>query len=42
MDVSQILQEGTITDQVVNLLEVLRAALLYKYFPDDIKHKKKY
>lgn len=42
MDVSNILQEGTITDQVVHLLELLRAALLYKYFPDDVKHRKKY
>jgi hypothetical protein len=42
MDVSNILQEGIITDQVVHLLELLRAALLYKYFPDDVKHRKKY
>ena len=42
LDVSNILQEGNITDQVINLLELLRAALLFKYFPDDVKHKKKY
>lgn len=42
MDVSQILQEGNMNEQVLNLLELLRAALVYKYFPDDIKHRKKY
>jgi hypothetical protein len=42
MDVSNILQEGVIDDQVIHLLELFRAALLYKYFPDDVKHRKKY
>ncbi len=42
MDVSNILQEGLITQQVIHLLQIFRAALLYKYFPDDVKHRKKY
>lgn len=42
MDVSQILQEGTVNEQVSHLLELMRAALVYKYFPDDIKYRKKY
>ena len=42
MDVSNILQEGHITEQVIYLLELFRAALLYKYFPEDFKHKKKF
>ena len=42
MDVSNILQEGTITEKIIHILDVLRAALLFKYFPDDVKHKKKY
>ena len=42
MDISNILQEGPATDQVVHLLELLSAALLFKYFPDDVKHRKKY
>jgi hypothetical protein len=42
MDVSSILQEGVITEQVIHLLEVLRSAILFKYFPEDVKHKKKY
>ena len=42
MDVSNILQEGQITEQVIHLLELFRAALLFKYFPEDFKHKKKF
>ena len=42
MDVSNILQEGVVNGQVIYLLDLSRAALLYKYFPDDVKHRKKY
>ena len=42
MDVSNILQEGQITEQVIYLLELFRAAILHKYFPEDFKHKKKF
>lgn len=42
LGVSNILQEGEKSSKVNELLFVLRNVLLYKYFPDDIKHKKKY
>ena len=39
---SNILQDGIITQKISDLLELMKSALLYKYFPEDIKHKKKY
>jgi hypothetical protein len=42
LGVSLVLQEGPITKSVHLLLCTLKAALLYKYFPDDNKHRRKY
>jgi hypothetical protein len=36
------LQEGEKSPKVTEILLILRNVLLYKYFPDDVKHKKKY
>lgn len=42
MNVSNILQNGPVDSKVKNILNVLKSALLLKYFPEDIKHLKKY
>ena len=42
MKVTDVLLEGRITKPVFTLLNLLKATLLLKYFPDDSKHKKKH
>jgi hypothetical protein len=42
LGVSNILQDGERTPKITELLLALRNVLLYKYFPDDVKHRKKY
>jgi hypothetical protein len=42
LGVSNILQEGDKNQRINDILIILRNVLLYKYFPEDVKHKKKY
>jgi hypothetical protein len=42
MNVSGILQNGPVDARVKNILNILKSALLLKYFPDDTRHIKNY
>jgi hypothetical protein len=42
LNVSNVLQAGTIDARVRNLLNVLKSALLVRYFPDDLKNNKNF
>ena len=42
MNVSIILQSGSIDSKVNKILNLLKEALLLRYFPKDIKHMKNY
>jgi hypothetical protein len=42
LGVSNILQDGDKTAKITEILFILRNVLLYKYFPEDVKHRKKY
>ncbi len=37
-----ILEQGDMTQEAVRVLQKLKSVLLHKYFPDDIKIRKKY
>ncbi len=37
-----ILEQGDMTQEAVRVLQKLKSVLLHKYFPDDIKVRKKY
>lgn len=41
-DVTTIILEGETTLDSIRVLQKLKSVLLHKYFPDDIKIKKKY